>query len=237
MQERPSTEGRLTEPSAARSAEADPDRQTAAPESEGGPRPAGSAEIGVVDVRRVWQDVLKDVQRRRRATQILLESATVAGVDGRTLKLSMPTAGMAKRVVETGNAEPLRAALHQVLGVDWAIDCSSDQQTPNTQRPDSRPSSTPAQRPASPARSQPSERAAGPSSRSVRPQASSAGDDWPMPEAPPEHDDPAYEDEIPDDYDPAATVPPASVHDPEEAAMTLLASELGGKKWDPDRSG
>lgn len=190
-----------------------------------------------MDVRRVWQDVLKDVQRRRRATQILLESATVAGVEGRTLKLSMPTAGMARRVVETGNAEPLRAALHQVLGVDWAIDCSSDQQAANGQRPDSRPSSAAAPRPATPARSQEPQRAAPRSNGSSRAQAVPAADDWPMPEAPPDPDDPAFEDEIPDDYgDPAAAASPASVHDPEEAAMTLLASELGGKKWDPDRS-
>nr|WP_212754039.1 DNA polymerase III subunit gamma and tau [Nakamurella aerolata] len=85
-------------------------------------RPGG---IGVTDVRKVWSEVLEAVKRRRRTTQILLESATVAAVDGNTLVLTMPHAGMAKRVVEAANADLLSAALNEILGVDWTIRCEA----------------------------------------------------------------------------------------------------------------
>ncbi len=76
-------------------------------------------------MRKVWAEVLAAVQKRRRTTQILLESATVSRVDGGALVLSMPSAGMARRVVEPANADLLKAALHEVLGVDWAIRCEA----------------------------------------------------------------------------------------------------------------
>ena len=81
--------------------------------------------MDVTDVRRVWNEVLAAVQRHRRTTQILLASATVASVSGGALHLTMPAAGMARRVVEPANADLLRAALKEVLGVDWAIRCEA----------------------------------------------------------------------------------------------------------------
>ncbi len=90
----------------------------------GGTAGAGGA-IDVTDVRRVWPEVLLAVQRNRRTTQILLESATVVGVEGATLKLSMPSTGMARRVLEQANSDLLRAALTEVLGVKWTIACEA----------------------------------------------------------------------------------------------------------------
>lgn len=84
-----------------------------------------AAAVDVTDVRRVWNEVLAAVQRHRRTTQILLASATVVDVSGATLHLTMPAAGMAKRVVEPANADLLRAALKEVLGVDWVIRCDA----------------------------------------------------------------------------------------------------------------
>jgi len=84
-----------------------------------------AAAIDVTDVRRVWNEVLAAVQRHRRTTQILLASATVVDVSGAALHLTMPAAGMAKRVVEPANADLLRAALKEVLGVDWVIRCDA----------------------------------------------------------------------------------------------------------------
>lgn len=81
--------------------------------------------VEVTDVRRVWSEVLAVVQRHRRTTQILLASATVAAVGGGALHLTMPAAGMARRVVEPANADLLRAALKEVLGVDWVIRCEA----------------------------------------------------------------------------------------------------------------
>ncbi len=88
------------------------------------PKP-NAGEVDVTDVRRVWNEVLAAVQRHRRTTQILLASATVASVGGGALHLTMPAAGMARRVVEPANADLLRAALKEVLGVDWAIRCDA----------------------------------------------------------------------------------------------------------------
>lgn len=81
--------------------------------------------VEVTDVRRVWTEILAAVQRIRRTTQILLASATVASVGGGALHLTMPAAGMARRVVEPANADVLRAALKEVLGVDWTIRCDA----------------------------------------------------------------------------------------------------------------
>ena len=106
---------------------ADPDSSEQPPRSGAatGTSPTDSSTIGVTDVRRVWPEVLAAVQRRRRATQILLESATVVGVESGVLQVAMPSAGMARRVMETANADLLRAALREILGVDWTIRCQA----------------------------------------------------------------------------------------------------------------
>ncbi len=90
----------------------------------GAAKPDSSA-MGVTDVRHLWAEVLAAVQRRRRTTQILLESATVADVKDGALYLTMPSPGMARRVVEAANADLLRQALREVMGVDWAIRCDA----------------------------------------------------------------------------------------------------------------
>ena len=87
--------------------------------------PTAASAIGVTDVRRVWPEVLAEVQRRRRTTQILLASATVISVESGVLLVAMPSAGMARRVLEPANSDLLRAALKQVLGVDWTIKCEA----------------------------------------------------------------------------------------------------------------
>lgn len=190
-------------------------------------KPVAGTALAVTDVRRVWADVLVAVQKRRRTTQILLESATVVGVAGATLQLSMPSAGMAKRVVEAGNADLLRAALREVLGVDWTIRCDAGESgvgSPPTART---PPAAPADRPPAPAPAP--ARPTGRPARGAAPTAPAAAADRPVLE-PPEDDD-----EIPEDYgDPEAMAAPAGHHDPEEAAMTLLAAELGATRVAPD---
>ncbi|ACV77064.1 DNA polymerase III subunit gamma and tau [Nakamurella multipartita] len=88
--------------------------------------PTPASEIEVVDVRRNWPEVLAKVQQRRRTTQILLESATVVALENGVLRLTMPSAALARRVLEPANADLLRAGLKQVLGVDWRIQCDAD---------------------------------------------------------------------------------------------------------------
>ncbi len=105
-----------------------------------------AAAIEVTDVRRVWPEVLAAVQRRRRTTQILLEPAVVVSVSGGALYLTMPSQGMARRVVEPANADLLRAALKEVLGVDWAIRCDPADARPPGPTPNPSRSAPPASR-------------------------------------------------------------------------------------------
>jgi len=170
--------------------------------------PAPKGEVDVTDVRRVWNEVLAAVQRHRRTTQILLASATVVAVEAGALHLTMPAPGMARRVVEPANADLLRAALTEVLGVNWAIRCEAAEP---------------------PSGSAPS--GSVPGGRSPLPQnGPRPGQGWgPDPVPPPD------EEEIPDDYgddvDPSAQRQP--VRDPEELAIELLTSQLGAKRLDP----
>ena len=163
--------------------------------------------VDVTDVRRVWTEILAAVQRRRRTTQILLESATVSSAAQGALVLTMPSAGMARRVVEPANADLLRSALTEVLGVNWVIRCET----------------TDAGNRAAPAT--PAAPAAARSVTAVR------RDSVPPPPEP----DP-MDEEIPDDYgDPAAPV--IAVRDPAEVAIELLTSELGARPLDDDGDG
>ena len=150
--------------------------------------------------------MLAVVQRHRRTTQILLASATVASVSGGALNLTMPAAGMARRVVEPANADLLRAALKEVLGVDWAIRCEAADG--NGSPPGNGRGSGPT----------------GPQPRGNQPKG-------PLSDLVP----PPDEEDIPDDYgydvDPSA--PKAAVRDPEEMAIELLTSALGAKRLDP----
>ncbi len=170
--------------------------------------PAPKGDVDVTDVRRVWNEVLAAVQRHRRTTQILLASATVVAVEAGALHLTMPAPGMARRVVEPANADLLRAALTEVLGVNWAIRCEAAEP---------------------PSGSAPS--GSVPGGRSPLPQnGPRPGQGWgPDPVPPPD------EEEIPDDYgddvDPSAQRQP--VRDPEELAIELLTSQLGAKRLDP----
>lgn len=190
-----------------------PGAPTAAPVAAGPPSAPSptSAGVDVTDVRRVWNEVLAAVQRHRRTTQILLASATVASVSGGALHLTMPAAGMARRVVEPANADLLRAALKEVLGVDWVIRCdAADGQGGSSSGP------------ARGAQGGPSGGSGG--IRGGQPRGP-VSDLIPPPD----------EEEIPDDYgddvDPSA--PRAAVRDPEEMAIELLTAQLGAKRLDP----
>jgi DNA polymerase-3 subunit gamma/tau len=171
--------------------------------------PTAAADIDVTDVRRVWPEVLAAVKRQRRTTQAILEAATVIAVESGVLQLAMPSAVMARRVMEPTNSDLLRAALKEVLGVNWTIRCEGV--------------GSAAVKTGGPPRGS----TGGPPSASLSGEPS--GDPLPPPPPPPEDDD------IPDDYgepvDPQAlgTV----VRDPEEIAIALLTTELGARRLDP----
>jgi DNA polymerase-3 subunit gamma/tau len=80
--------------------------------------PAGGLDAAAV--RRVWPEVL-EVTKRRRRTHALLLNAVVSTVEGDLLVLAVPTAPLARLLSEDSNLEHIRAALREVLGVDWKI--------------------------------------------------------------------------------------------------------------------
>jgi DNA polymerase-3 subunit gamma/tau len=155
---------------------------------------------------------LAKVQRRRRTTQILLESATVVALESGVLRLSMPSAALARRVLETANADVLRAGLNEALGVDWRIQCEAESSGGGNAG---------------------GERSGGRTAPDRR--AAPAPDAWagaPPPE-PPEPPADMPEEDIPDDYDePAAPGSTTAPRDPEEVALELLSAQLGARPLD-----
>ncbi len=174
--------------------------------------PTDSSTIDVTDVRRVWPDVMAAVKRHKRTTQAILDSATVLSVDAGVLQIAMPSAVMARRAMESTNSDVLRAALKEVLGVDWIIRCqaagagSAPVDGPPRGATGGPPSASPARR----------------------------GETAPIPAPPPPDVEPPDE-EIPDDYDEPLDPSAAAVvvRDPEEIAIALLSTELGARRLDP----
>jgi DNA polymerase III subunit gamma/tau len=160
--------------------------------------------IDVTDVRRVWAEVLRAVQRNRRTTQVLLQPATIIGVEQGVLRLEMQSAALARLVVEPANADPLKAALREVLGVSWTVRCEAADAGAAGQ----------------------SGNAAATSSGTDRADRDRRND---PPPPPPEEDD--IPDDYGEPIDPSA--PPPVVRDPEEAAIELLTTELGARRLDP----
>lgn len=226
--ERPAVVPHLAENSAAGPPAVKPAAEQPATQPQSTPATAQSVgDLGVTDVRRVWPEVLSAVQRRRRTTQILLESATVLGVSNGALRLSMPHAGMAKRVVEPANADLLRDALREVLGVDWVIRCDAGDGDDGGGSGSSGAGKNVAG-PRSPTRPEPQRR-----NGSADPRSSAQVKNAlpPDPEPPPDE-----ADDVPDDYgDPDVVATSSTPHDPEQAAITLLAAELGARPLQTDR--
>ena len=63
------------------------------------------------------------VRERSRTTEVMLAGAIVRAVDDHTLVLSHESAPLAKRLCEQRNADVIREALKDVLGVDWRVRC------------------------------------------------------------------------------------------------------------------
>jgi DNA polymerase-3 subunit gamma/tau len=90
------------------------------------PAPAASG-LSLVDVRRLWPDLLDAVKLKRRYTWILLsQHAQVAAVDDKTLTIALVNAGARNSFSSGGSEEVLRQAAIDVIGHDWRIEAIVD---------------------------------------------------------------------------------------------------------------
>jgi DNA polymerase-3 subunit gamma/tau len=94
-----------------------------AAEPEPSAAPAVAGEPNAAAVRSMWTTVREKVRQRSRTTEVMLAGAIVRAVEGDTLVLSHESAPLAKRLSEQRNADVIREALKDALGVDWKIRC------------------------------------------------------------------------------------------------------------------
>ncbi len=139
-QPEPGVEEPPSEPVTAPPAAVVPDREepaaTAAPEP-AAPEPAAAtpsaepqpapAPLTLVEVRRLWPDIVEATKLRRRlAWMHLTQNSQVIGVDGQTLTLGFTNAGARDSFVGAGCDEILRQAAIDVAGVDWKVEAIVD---------------------------------------------------------------------------------------------------------------
>ncbi|MDQ4039769.1 MAG: DNA polymerase III subunit gamma and tau [Actinomycetota bacterium] len=112
-----------TPPAAAKPSSTVPARP---PEPPSATAAAPSGALTVVDLRRLWPDLLDAIKERKRTTAALLMSANVLAVEGSMLKLGINSSGLMRRLSEDMNTEIIRAALRDRLGVDWQVETVVD---------------------------------------------------------------------------------------------------------------
>ena len=134
----------------------DPDLEQASepePEPEPAPEPvpapvaapAPTGGLTLVDVRRLWPDIVDSTKSRRRlAWMHLTQNCQVVAVDATTLTLGFANAGARDSFVAGGCDDVLRQAAIDVVGADWAIETIVDpsaqpEGTPTVTRPAAAP--------------------------------------------------------------------------------------------------
>ncbi|MGV3563794.1 MAG: DNA polymerase III subunit gamma and tau [Nocardioides sp.] len=118
----PPLAGSALEPSAA----AAPAAPAPAPDAPA-PTQAAPGALSLVEVRRLWPDIVDATKLRRRVTWIhLTQNAQVVAVDERTLTLGFANAGARDSFDGNGSAEVVRQAAIDVVGTDWRIETIVD---------------------------------------------------------------------------------------------------------------
>ncbi|HEY0888950.1 MAG TPA: DNA polymerase III subunit gamma/tau, partial [Nocardioides sp.] len=147
--------------------------------------PAGG--LGMVDIRRLWPDVLEKLRQHRKPTWALVsQSAQVLSLSGQVVTLGFPSPGLRDTFANGNHAAPLRQAVIDVIGTEWTFEAVVDPGSGGT------PAAPPApNRPAEPAQNPAQTQAQTPA-----PPASSPAAQSPAPEPP------AYDQAPPDDPPP-----------------------------------
>jgi DNA polymerase III subunit gamma/tau len=137
---------------------------TSEPTPSPGPEPTPASALSLVDVRRLWPDIVEAVKSRRRLTWIhLTQHAQVVAVDEGTLTLGFSNAGARESFDGGGSAEIVRQSAIDVVGTDWKIETIVDPgaqpaptQSPVTPAPDPGPTAAPGPSAAEPSAAEPS---------------------------------------------------------------------------------
>jgi DNA polymerase-3 subunit gamma/tau len=113
-------------------------------------QPAGpQGGLSLVDVRRLWPDILEQTKNRRRlAWMVLSQHAHVVDVDATRLTVGFANAGARDSFVNGGCDEILRQASIDVVGMDWRVESIVDPSGAAAQAPVVRQSATDATAPA-----------------------------------------------------------------------------------------
>jgi DNA polymerase-3 subunit gamma/tau len=91
------------------------------------PRPhTPVGELDAAAVRRIWPEVLDNVKRRRRTAHALLMNVSVHSVDRGVLTLTISSVPLSRLLAQDANTDVVRAAVKDVLGVDWRINVVVD---------------------------------------------------------------------------------------------------------------
>jgi DNA polymerase-3 subunit gamma/tau len=179
------------------------------------PAASSGGSLSLVDVRRLWPQVLEAVMAKRRFAWVMLsQNANVHALDGDTLTIAVVNAGARDSFVRSGCDEILRQALVDVIGVEWKVETVVDPSTNPAGSSSSPASSSAARRSTASASAEPS----APPPNGAREEARNAIE--PTRNGPRSRDsEPADADVHPDD----PTIEEGVDHD------ELLARELGAK--------
>ncbi len=102
--------------------------QTAPSAPEAGSGGGEAPRLGLVDIRRLWPDIVARVGQRRRMAWILLsQHAQAIGLEGRRLTLGFNNPGARESFVAGKNDEILRECLIDLIGDDLVIEAVIDQ--------------------------------------------------------------------------------------------------------------
>jgi len=155
------------------------------------PHSAASGGLSLVEVRRLWPDIVEATKLRRRvAWMILTQNCQVVGLEGNVLTVGFSNVGARDSFMAGGCDAVLRQAAIDVVGAEWRIDTIID---PGTQVDASRPAAPAPAAPVPPAETAPQQPA--PSAQQQQ--------------QPPPADAPAGTDQAPE-----ARAPRAPDHDP-----------------------
>ncbi len=93
------------------------------PPDEPAPAEAPAGNLSLVDVRRLWPDIVEATKARRRVTWMhLTQHAQVVGVDAGSLTLGFQAPGPRDNFAAGGHAEIVRQAAIDVVGEDWKVE-------------------------------------------------------------------------------------------------------------------